>query len=190
MSLLLTGTREHALLAMIVQEAASAAQEEGGYLGRTAMQKLPYFLQILDVPMRYRFDLHHYGTYCEAISIDIDWLVADQVVEDWSNNPEKYSNYRPGPALEELLSRHKAELEPHRETIRSVVRALLPFRPERLELIATLHYLYREQKASRGKGPWKSRVLKRFCDVKKDKFPQADVSAAYDLLAGAGLLEM
>jgi uncharacterized protein YwgA len=189
MTLLLTGSREHALLGMIVQEAAEATRAGGGYLGRTAMQKIPYFLKILGVPMGYRFDLHHYGTYCQAISTHIDWLVADQVIVDNSNNQEKYSRYQPGPALNELLSMHETDLEPHRETIRDVVRALLPLSPERLELIATLHYLYREQHASGDTGPWKDRVLARFLEVKKEKFPEEQVSVAYDQLVQAGLLE-
>ena len=64
MSLILTGTKEHALLAMIVQESANAAQESGGFLGRTAMKKYSLLFVPLDVPMRYRFDLHHYGAIC------------------------------------------------------------------------------------------------------------------------------
>ena len=63
MSLFLTGTWEHALLAKVVSEANAVAQKQGGYLGRTALQKIVYFLQALDVPMRYRFDVHLHGPF-------------------------------------------------------------------------------------------------------------------------------
>ena len=189
MTLLLTGRREHALLASVVQEASQRVEETGGYLGRTALQKMMYFLQVRGVPMRYRFDIHYYGPYCDAISRDIEWLMADEVVVDGSNNKLKYSNYKPGPAIGELIALHGADLEPARPIIRAVVGTLLPLSPERLELIATLHYLYRDQKASGGPGPWKERVVSRFREVKHDKFPQDEVSKTYDQMAGAGLLE-
>jgi uncharacterized protein YwgA len=189
MTLLLTGTREQALLAMLVQEASGVIQQGSGYLGRTAIQKMAYFLQVRGVPLRYRFDVHYYGPYCDTVSRDIEWLKADGVVTDDSANQQKYSNYRPGPALGEILTLHQKELGPHRQTVRSVVKALLPLNPERLELIATLHYLYREQKALGRPGPWKDGVVSRFQEVKKDRFPAMAVSRAYDEMAEAGLVE-
>src|SRR5262249_36230117 len=51
MSLLLTSTREHALLAMLIQEASNVMRAAGGYLGRTAIQKMMYFLHVRGVPM-------------------------------------------------------------------------------------------------------------------------------------------
>ena len=189
MTLLLTGSREHALLAMLVQEAGAAVQQSGGYLGRTAIQKIAYFLQVRGVPMRYRFDLHYYGPFCDTVSRDLEWLLADKAVVDQSLNPEKYSNYRLGPATDELLALHSQELEPHRKTVKDVVRALHPFDPQRLELVATLHYLYREQTASRRSGPWKEAVVARFREVKGGKFSAEAVSETYDRLVAAGLLK-
>jgi uncharacterized protein YwgA len=77
MSLFLTRTWEHALLAKVVKEATAVAPKEGGYLGRTAIQKIVYFLQVLDVPMRYRFEVCHYGPFCTTILGDLEWLMAD-----------------------------------------------------------------------------------------------------------------
>src|SRR5258708_37526693 len=117
MSLVLTGTWEHALLAMIAREAAGVSQEQGGYLGRTAMQKIVYFLQVLDVPMRYRFELFHYGPFCQNILGDLEWLIADEVITDISTSPEKYSKYTPGPACEELIAKHAAKLRQYEATV-------------------------------------------------------------------------
>lgn len=183
---LLTGTWDQALLAATVKVAA----EEGasGYLGRTALQKIIYFLQVAGVPMRYSFDLYHYGPYCERISRDVELLTADSVLADESTEPSKFSNYRPGGEADELLVAHPG-VAGHIASIRKVVHALLPLRPERLELLATLDYLYRQVKAGGGSGPWKDRVVERFISVKKQKFSRADVETAYDVMAQVGLVD-
>lgn len=143
MSLLLADSQDHALLAMVIQEASQAASEQGSFVGRTAVQKIVYFLKAIGVPMGYRFDIHHYGPFCDEILRDVEWLIADNVIIDRSNSPEKYSNYTPAAALPELLTKYN-NLEPLRRQVQSVVRTLVPMRPERLELIATLDYLYRK----------------------------------------------
>jgi len=185
MPLHLTGTWEHALLAATVKAAESGAS---GYVGRTALQKMMYFLQVAGVPMRYRFDLYHYGPYCDRITHDVEWLIADEVIRDASSRTEKYSNYRPAVAVDELIGRHP-NINEHSSTIRAVVGALLPMQPEHLEIISTLDYLFRLIKAGGGHGPWKERVVERFMKVKKDKHSRATVEAAYDNLMKAGLIE-
>jgi uncharacterized protein len=186
--LMLTGTRDQALLSLVVTEARIAADEAGGYVGRTAIQKILYFLNTRGVPMGYSFDIYHYGPYCEDVLRDAEWLQADEVIRDDSSKPQKYSNYGPGPALEQLLSAYAEELEPYRDRVRQVVRALVPLRAEHLELIATLDYLYRWLCASGQGGPWKERVVARFLEVKKDRFPRAEVEATYERMVSAGLV--
>ena len=106
MSLFLSRTWEHALLAKVVEEAGDIAQQNGGFLGRTAVQKIVYFLQVLEVPMRYRFDVCHYGPFCTSILGDLEWLMADGVITDISTDPGKYSKYTPGPACDELIAKY------------------------------------------------------------------------------------
>jgi hypothetical protein len=65
----------------------------------------------------------------------------------------------------------------------------IALRPEYLELIATLHYLYREQTASGRKGPWKDRVVSRLMEVKSGKFQRSVVEDAYGRMIEAGLVE-
>jgi uncharacterized protein YwgA len=187
MQLLFTGTWEHAVLAATARVAAGHADK--GYLGRTALQKIVYFLQLSGIPVRYRFDIYHYGPYCDRISRDVELLVADGVLKDISSSPDKYSNYRPAEAADELLRSHADTLRSHQETINKVVQTLLPLEPDHLELLATLDYLYRQKKAGGGPGPWKEVVIDRFMEVKKDKFQRAAVSAAYDSMVLANLLE-
>jgi uncharacterized protein YwgA len=52
-------TQEHALLALVIKEAQAA--KSVGYFGRTALQKVVYFLKALGLPTRYQFEVHHYG---------------------------------------------------------------------------------------------------------------------------------
>lgn len=188
MSLLLTGSKEHALLAMVIQEAASECQRSG-YVGRTAIQKITYFLQVLGVPMRYRFEVHHYGPYCDEVARDIGWLNADDVICDRSLDRQKYSNYAPGPSSQELIKQHAGAIEGHRQTVKNVVRALIPLDPTRLELIATIDYAYRQLKSSGGAGPWKDAVIAHFRSIKGDKFSPEELSGTYDKLVSAGLVE-
>ena len=185
MSLLYTGSWDHALLAATVKAASDAGAT--GYLGRTAIQKIVYFLQVSGVPMRYSFDIYHYGPYCDRISKDVEWLLADSVLKDGSPDSGKYSNYKPATALDDLLQLHP-DINLHLQTITSVVKTLLPLKPDRLELLATLDYLYRQIKAGGGGGPWKQRVVDKFVEVKKDKFSRDDVTAAYDSMVKIQLI--
>jgi uncharacterized protein YwgA len=187
MSLFLTGTWEHALLAKVVKEAAQVAQKEGGYLGRTAIQKIVYFLQVLGVPMRYRFDLYHYGPFCNTILGDSEWLIADGVVVDSSSSPGKYSKLMPGPTCDELLAKYAARLKQYEDTVKDTVSALLPLQPDHLELIATLDYAFRELKATLGKKPPKKKVLARLREFKGEKFKEEEIEDTYRRLEAAGL---
>ena len=176
--LFLTGNQDQALLALVVREAASA---KGRHVGRTAIQKIMYFLKATGVPMGYRFDIYHYGPYCYEISRDMEWLMADGVIEDKSLKPE-YSNYAPGSTLDQLLTPFVDKFDADR--VRQVVNTLIALEPDRLELLATLDYLYRQQKAVMPSGAVsKEEVVRRFLDVKKDKFSRDIVEGTYDVMA-------
>jgi hypothetical protein len=88
-----------------------------------------------------------------------------------------------------FIRSYASALEPHRPTIARVVRGLVPLQPDRLELLATLDYLYRQFKGSGGSGPWKDRVMERFLQVKRDTFARQEVMAAYDSMVRADLVE-
>jgi hypothetical protein len=159
-----------------------------------------YFLKVSGVPMRYRFDIHFYGPYCREISRDTEWLGADGVVQDLSVSPEQYSNYAPGISLGELLDTHP-DIEQWRDRVRTIVCSLVPLEPNRLELLATLEYLYRQQKAASDSSPVREAVIKHFMQIKGDKFTleevgqtydqftREDIGQAYDIMARLGLLE-
>ena len=189
MSLLFSKTRDQALLAFVIKEASERAQSSGTFVGRTALQKMLYFLNIQGVKMAYRFSIYYYGPFSENILRDVDWLMADGVLEDKSSDPNRYSNYSPGPAIDELISMHEESIESDRQTIQTVVSALIKLKPDQLELMATLDYIYRQQHASGAAGPFKERVISRFREVKREKFPQSEIETVYHMMVRAGLVK-
>lgn len=188
MALLIALEQDQALLTMVIQEASKVAEKHDYFVGRTALQKIMYFLKILDVPMNYSFDLHHYGPFCSDILRDTDTLIADDVIEDLSDPEDLNYDYTPHVAADELVSLFSEELEQYRDHISDVVNALVPLDPYRLELIATLNFLFRWVKATGSNGPFKKDVIQRFKQIKKDKFADDDVSLVYDALVEAGLI--
>ncbi len=186
MNLQLSHRWEHALLAATVDTASKKRPE--CYLGRTAIQKLLYFMKVLDVPMRYSFDIHHFGPFCSAVMNDVDWLLADEVILDRASG-RRYSNYRPGITWPELQAKFAAELNEHKATIESVCEALGDMTPENLELIATLDFSFRWVHARGGTGPWKGMTVEKFKSIKQERFRDEDINFWYDILVKAGLIE-
>jgi uncharacterized protein YwgA len=186
MSLVLTHRWEHVLIAATVNAAATRNPE--CYLGRTALQKLLYFMKVTGVPMKYTFSIYHFGPFCQNIGDDVDWLLADDVISDESPDPG-YSNYRPNKGWAELESRFSAELSTYRPAINNVCHALSDLSPNTLELIATLDFSFRWVKARGGLGPWRQAAVEKFRCIKKDKFADADIQKWYDSLVSAHLIE-
>lgn len=186
MKLTLPHRWEHALIAATVEAASKKCPD--CYIGRTAIQKLLYFMNVLGVPMRYSFDIHHYGPFCPNVMHDVEWLVADDVIEDRS--PEsRYSNYKPGVAWPELSSQYQPKLREFNEKIEDVCEALSDLSPHTLELIATLDFSFRWVRARGGEGPWRDDAITKFKEIKKDKFSDHDIGAWYKVLVEAGLIE-
>lgn len=179
MSLLFVGNRDQALLALVIQEAQQAASEYNGNVGRTAMQKTMYFLKMSGIEMNYKFDIYRFGPFCEEIVRDIELLVADGVIEDRSDDHKKFSDYGSGESIEELLSKHTGVLEPIRESIRAVIKVLIPLDTRKLELVATLDYLYRQQRATAYQGTLMDKVISRFREIKGERFPLEELAKTY-----------
>jgi len=184
--LVFSGTQEHALLALVIQEADQSSRVS--YLGRTALQKIVYFLKALGVPMRYSFEIHHYGPYSDQVTSDMELLMADGIVEDRATTP-KYWNYapKPGGPVDTLFAQHEAFVNTHREIVRNLVNGLGQLEPRQLELFATLHYAYRYEMASAPQ-PSKAAVLSRFREYKGNKFPHDELSDAYELMVNTNLI--
>jgi len=182
-------TREQALLAVVIAEARKVADQQESFVGRTALQKILYFLKESGVPMRYKFDIHHFGPFCENILDDAELLVAEDAVVDASEKP-KYSNYAPSSKLEELVSPYEDQIAPFRETIKKVVETLIPLSPTRQELLATLHFAYRWIIATGVESDQvKANTVNKFIEFKKEKFSRQEIEDAYEQFIRVGLFK-
>jgi uncharacterized protein YwgA len=188
MTLYLATEKRHAFLAYAIKEARKVVGKNSGYVGRTALQKIMYFAQRKDVPLPYRFDLYFYGPFCADIYTDIEYLEEDDVVKDTSTRKQKYSNYAPAENIDELLERHAREIETYSTVIRALVQGLAPLKPEHLELFATVDYLFQQEYARNPQGPWKTKVIDRFMQI-KNGFTRNNVNRAYEVLDKEGLLK-
>jgi uncharacterized protein len=159
----------------------------GNYLGRTAMQKLVYFAKTLGAPIPCSFGIYTYGPYSDAVTFDMESLLADEVVEDRSDKPEQYSNYRIGPNAEELLAGFASQVEPHTEVIDRVVSTLGRYNPRELELIATLHFVVEGRRLTR-RSQAKDDIIQEFRRIKGDKFLLNEISSWYDSLKAIAII--
>jgi hypothetical protein len=183
--------RDQALLALVIKEAGQELEtSREGYLGRTALQKILYFLQVFGVPMRYRFDVHHYGPFCSQILSDVDWMAVTEAIEDKSTDSDRYSNYRIEDAGEALITEFGEEIEPYRETVHDIVSALAPWTPQSLELLSTLHYAYRELSVSLQRSPKKKELIERFREFKPDRFDENEITDGIGCLRKAKLIKL
>lgn len=159
-----------------------------GFLGRTAIQKLTYFARAMDVPIPCSFEIYNYGPYSDQVAFTVDGLLADEVLRDESPNTSKYSNYRLSDRAIAFPHELEKQVAPFRSQIAVVVKNLGNFRPEQLELIATLHFVHHRE-AALGKRPTPSSVISEFYRIKGDKFERSEVMSWYDALKRAGLVE-
>ena len=176
--------------AVVAATVASVEQRHPRYyLGRTALQKLIYFIQILGVPLNYTFDIHNYGPFCSDLLSDLDWLQFGDIIKDES--PEvRYSNFRTGNGWMTLKEDFTDRLDEHQESIDAVANAMGDMKPETLELIATLDFCFRWIHTAHPNGPWKELAIKKFKAIKKDKFPEEDIDYWYDQLESIRLIEV
>ena len=159
-----------------------------GFLGRTAMQKLTYFARATGVPVPCSFEIYNYGPYSDQVTFAVDGLLADEILVDTSPNSSKYSNYRLITKKVLFPQELEKKVMPHRQQIERVVKNLGNFRPEQLELIATLHFVHHRLESLHRKKPTQSAVIAEFARVKVDRFSKDEATAWHGALRNAGLV--
>ncbi|MBW1616085.1 MAG: hypothetical protein JRJ49_06040 [Deltaproteobacteria bacterium] len=171
-------SKGHALLSYIVKEAGKNKKR----LGRTQMQKIPYVLKAIGIPIPYLFELYLYGPYCQDIVFAIDDMIADDVIEDESGNSKKYSQFIQGINADKLIKKYDDYIEPIKENIKKVVKIFSSWKPEKLELFTTLHYVYRKESATLKFLPTKNRIIGAFKKEKEEKFLDQEINKMLDIL--------
>jgi uncharacterized protein YwgA len=187
--LLFSNSKGHALLAYIIKCHHDLENSET-YIGRTHIQKIPYVLKALGVPVSFSYQLYLYGPYSQDITFALDDLLADDVIDDVSDYKERYSSFVVGESADELIEKFKEYLEPHKDTIEKVVEIFSKFSPEQLELFTTLHYIYLEEKASSDTLPSKNDFIETFKKVKGDKFSEKEIEEMLDVMREINFIEL
>ncbi len=116
-------------------------------LGRTALMKYCYFLQVVrGVPLGYRFSLYSYGPFDSEVLADLDTAESmDGVKSSVVYFPGGYGyQIRPGARAEKLTKLGEQFLRAHREDLEWLRREFGGSSPADLELASTLIYSDRE----------------------------------------------
>jgi uncharacterized protein YwgA len=132
----------------IIAELAERMKAHHYSFGKTALQKLVYFLQELrGVECGYDFTLYTYGPFSSLLLSDLDAVCAARGVEIEYFGQQGYQ-ITPGPKSSSLREHAKRFLEKNEEPIEQVVDEFGGLWAKRLELLATAVFAERDAKAS------------------------------------------
>lgn len=157
------------LMAALVEKAPAQT------LGRTAIMKLAYFLQVLKkVPLGYDFRLHTYGPFDSDVLDDLGYAGIFGAVKEKTVIQSKGYRYeiKPGKRCAGVQQKSQAWLEQHREAIDWVVQEFGNLTAADLELISTIVYVDRENHKE-GKFPLQ-KLAKQVREI-KPRFTEAEV---------------
>jgi len=182
MSMFFSDSKGHAFLTYIIKCFQEFFDNKTD-MGRTHIQKIPYMLKAVGIPINFSYQLHFYGPYSENLAFAIDDLLADDIIIDSSNNP-RCSNFKLSKESETLLSKYDGDIEPYKERINNIFKifnSFTTFSTNDLEAITTLYYAYLEQIAA-NKVPNKNELIESFIKIKKNKFSNDFISNMIDKL--------
>jgi hypothetical protein len=147
---------------------ALAGQSSNGYIGRTALMKYMYFLQVLrKVPLGYRFTLYSYGPFDSDVLADLASAESLDVVK--SNLTTYLGGYgyqiSPAARAEWLRKRSSTFLSHYKEDVKWVLRTFGSYTSVELELLATIVFVDREAQQNKEKIRLND-IVKRVYEVK------------------------
>ena len=181
----------HSLL--VFQRLASVVQlinaSHSEYLGRTAIVKCEFFLQILrGVPLRYDFTLYSYGPFDSSVLTDLAYGNDIGVLSESLVPYRRGYGYeiRVGESADEIVRRARGFLEDHRDAISYVGKRFGSLGAADLELESTLIYLDREANAA-GQSASSAGIAERLVRI-KPRFTLGAVQQRMSALAREGLL--
>lgn len=160
-----------------------------GSLGRTALMKLFYFLQVLKgVPLGYRFTLYSYGPFDPDVLSDLGTAESFHAVESKLDvYPGGYGySIRKGELADKCIQAGQTFIGQYSEPIDWVLSEFGSLNSAALELKATIVYVDRESKM-KSKTISKQEMVRQVHDV-KPHFPEETISASVDTLSGKELL--
>jgi len=183
MDILFSDSIRCALLAKIIQ-IYNDNKETGkptGYLSRTVLQKLCYFAVSKGVPLGYDFEIYHFGPFDKTIYFDVESLIADEVIMDASPQ-EKYSYYIPGPNVAALINRYAKEISKFEGDIREIVTMFDELGPYEMEIVATVHYVYKSRTGLGARGASDESIISDVYKLKGHKFKKEVVEKTLSII--------
>jgi hypothetical protein len=129
--------------------AALVEKAPGQTLGRTAIMKLAYFLQVLkNVPLGYTFGLHTYGPFQSDVLDDLRYAEFFGAVKERTVSQAEGYRYeiRPGKRCAEVKEASKAWLQRHQDAVNWVVQEFGGLKAPDLELYSTIVFVDRDNR--------------------------------------------
>jgi uncharacterized protein YwgA len=169
--------------------ASLAEKAPSGRLGRTALMKYAYFLQVLrGVPLGYDFRLYAYGPFDSEVLDDLDYtqtLDAVNVKTVYHGNGYGY-DIRPGSTSGEVKAKAGDFLLAYQDHIDWVIQEFRELSPAELELASTMVFVDREAVRS-GQNLSLPELRRRVLAV-KPRFTDEQADSQARLLQEKGLL--
>lgn len=173
----------------LISTLAESFRDRGRVLGKTALQKLVYFLQEgKDVPIGYDFVLYNYGPFCVELANDLDFTetLGGVTVHTNVSFPGGYCIY-PGPRSEEIKSRGRRFWLPYEHLLFQVLEDFGALSAKDLELRATILYARR---FTEGHGqPFDDESILEHVVRVKPQFAVGEIAAAIEEMREKGYLD-
>lgn len=172
-----------ALIPTLAEKAAS------GHIGRTALMKYMYFLQIVrSVPLGYRFTLYSYGPFDADVLADLANAEMLSAVEAKAVlYPGGYGyEIKPSSKAKWLKDRASKFLKKYKADLQWVTREFGSYSSAQLELVSTIVYVDREAADERKKIELQE-LARRVSEV-KPHFSNARILQFAQRLSDSGLL--
>jgi uncharacterized protein YwgA len=158
-------------------------------LGRTALMKFAYFLQVVrEVPLGYDFTLYAYGPFDSDLLDDLDYAqsLGAVTVTPVARGQNYGYDIQPGEEAGWIKEKATRFLSQHRDALDWVVQEFGGQSAAELELASTMVYVDREAWTA-GEKLTPQELTRRVLAV-KPRFSEAEAGAKADALMRAGLL--
>lgn len=145
-----------------------AERAPAGHIGRTALMKYLYFLQVIrNVPLEYNFSLYSYGPFDSDVLADLSTAEALDIV---AATPIEFSGgygyqIRTGSGASSAKGKADLFLKGHRSDIEWLFSTFGDLNSAQLELASTIVYVDRELEDHKQTAP-ESDVAARVCEIK------------------------
>lgn len=164
------------LIVEIVQKVTSG----GIKLGKIQLQKLIYFLQERGIPLNYKFRIYHYGPYSFGLSSDLDSLDSLKILCVKADSTGYGYQIEKGECSEDFYDKDTNIAESYKNEIDFVLTNFSQCDTSEIELRATTHYVYKNQKKTE-RNTSKENVVNVVKQL-KPRFTDEKIASTYDEL--------